>query len=102
MWQKIHSFVLPNQINCFKYYCTAFNLKKFPLPSRYSRKKSVFLEYGDLAAKYKPINLGMGFPDFGAPKWITQILVDIAKDKDPKLQMCTRSSVSKQGALQKL
>ncbi|XP_011705306.1 PREDICTED: kynurenine--oxoglutarate transaminase 3-like, partial [Wasmannia auropunctata] len=66
-------------------------MSKFDLPDRFKgNEKSVWIEYEELAHKYKPINLGHGFPDYHAPKNITNALAAVAKSDDPLLQQYTR------------
>lgn len=68
---------------------------KFKLPERYATQgESVWVEYAALAAKYKPINLGQGFPDFAAPSVVTRALADVAVDKNVLLHQYTRGFVS--------
>lgn len=50
-------------------------------------------EYIALAMKYKPLNLGQGFPDDEAPEHVTKALVDVAGDPNPLLQQYTRGHV---------
>ena len=41
---------------------------------------SVWLEFSQLAAKYNPVNLGQGFPDFDPPGFLLSALDKAAKD----------------------
>jgi len=52
------------------------------------------VEYIQLALKYKPLNLGQGFPDYYAPENVTNALAAIAKSNNPLLQQYTRGFVS--------
>ncbi|KAL0850507.1 hypothetical protein ABMA28_012298 [Loxostege sticticalis] len=65
---------------------------KFKIPSRYGTgEKSVWVEYIQLAADYKPkVNLGQGFPDFPPPQHVTQALGDIAAGENHLLHQYTR------------
>lgn len=65
---------------------------KFKLPARYGAgEKSVWVEYIELVAKYKPaVNLGQGFPDYHAPKHVTQALAEITTGDNPLLNQYTR------------
>lgn len=51
-------------------------------------------EYVILAAQYKPLNLGQGFPDFAAPKYATDALGEVAKSDNVLLHQYTRGFVS--------
>lgn len=74
---------------------SAMDTDKFRLPQRYAAQgESVWVEYAALAAKYKPINLGQGFPDFAAPSVVTRALGDVACDKNVLLHQYTRGFVS--------
>ena len=47
---------------------------KFGLPGRYEGSlESVWVEYIALALKYKPLNLGQGFPDYSPPSYVTKV-----------------------------
>ncbi|XP_055530039.1 kynurenine aminotransferase [Wyeomyia smithii] len=64
---------------------------KFDLPLRYQgSSKSVWVEYIQLAAQYKPLNLGQGFPDYHPPKYITDGLAAAANSADPLANQYTR------------
>ncbi|GLV41106.1 Kynurenine aminotransferase [Carabus blaptoides fortunei] len=64
---------------------------KFSLPNRYKgSEKSVWVEYIQLALEHKPLNLGQGFPDFAAPKYVTSALADVANGENVLLQQYTR------------
>lgn len=47
-----------------------------------------------LAAQYKPLNLGQGFPDFAAPKYVTEALAQVAQSDNVLLHQYTRGFVS--------
>lgn len=69
----------------------ASNQDKFALPTRYAQSQpSVWVEYVQLAMAYKPLNIGQGFPDFAAPKYITDALADVAQSDNALLQQYTR------------
>lgn len=42
--------------------------------------------------KYKPLNLGQGFPDYPPPEYVTDALMQVASDRN--LHQYTRSYVS--------
>ncbi|XP_072935266.1 kynurenine aminotransferase isoform X2 [Epargyreus clarus] len=65
---------------------------KFKLPERYGAgEKSVWVEYIQLAADYKPaVNLGQGFPDYPAPEHVTKALSEITVGENPLLNQYTR------------
>ncbi|XP_011135040.1 kynurenine--oxoglutarate transaminase 3 isoform X2 [Harpegnathos saltator] len=66
-------------------------MSKFDLPARLKgNEKSVWVEYIQLALQYKPLNLGQGFPDYYAPKNVTDALVATANSDNPLLQQYTR------------
>jgi kynurenine--oxoglutarate transaminase/cysteine-S-conjugate beta-lyase/glutamine--phenylpyruvate transaminase len=65
--------------------------KKFDLPQKLQgNDKSVWVEYVALAQKYKPINLGQGFPDFQAPSNIREALAGVPVHDDWALNQYTR------------
>ncbi|XP_034934560.1 kynurenine--oxoglutarate transaminase 3 [Chelonus insularis] len=67
-------------------------MNKFDLPIRCKgNDKSVWVEYINLAAKYKPLNLGQGFPDFFAPKHVTDALAESVKSNNPLINQYTRA-----------
>ncbi|XP_028165953.1 kynurenine--oxoglutarate transaminase 3 [Ostrinia furnacalis] len=65
---------------------------KFKLPSRFGTgEKSVWVEYIQLAAEYKPAaNLGQGFPDYPPPEHVTKALAEIATGDNCLLNQYTR------------
>lgn len=65
---------------------------KFKLPARYGAgEKSVWVEYIQLAAEYKPkVNLGQGFPDYHAPDHVTKALSNVAISENPLANQYTR------------
>ncbi|XP_024942705.1 kynurenine--oxoglutarate transaminase 3 isoform X2 [Cephus cinctus] len=66
-------------------------MSKFELPERFKgNEKSVWVEYIQLALKYKPLNLGQGFPDFYAPENVTKALAAAATSENPLLNQYTR------------
>uniref|UniRef100_A0A146KMB1 Kynurenine--oxoglutarate transaminase 3 n=2 Tax=Lygus hesperus TaxID=30085 RepID=A0A146KMB1_LYGHE len=65
--------------------------EKFKLPEKYKGSEyTVWAEFIDLALKYKPLNLGQGFPDFAAPDHVTKNLAEVARSDEPLLQQYTR------------
>ncbi|CAH0552677.1 unnamed protein product [Brassicogethes aeneus] len=65
--------------------------KKFVLPSRYAGSEtSVWNEYIKLAAAYKPLNLGQGFPDYPPPSYVTDALKEVACSENNFLHQYTR------------
>lgn len=52
------------------------------------------VEYMQLALKYKPLNLGQGFPDFHAPENVIKALVAATSSDNPLLNQYTRGFVS--------
>ena len=54
----------------------------------------VRVEYIQLALKYKPLNLGQGFPDFYAPPNVTKALANAVTSENPLLNQYTRGFVS--------
>ncbi|XP_033229359.1 kynurenine--oxoglutarate transaminase 3 isoform X2 [Belonocnema kinseyi] len=66
-------------------------MSKFDMPDRYrGNDKSVWVEYIQLALKYKPLNLGQGFPDFYAPENVTKALAATTTSENPLLNQYTR------------
>lgn len=65
---------------------------KFAIPQRFAgdQRKSVWAEYGQLAAKYKPLNLGMGFSNMPMDESIRKTLEDVAATTEPNLQQYAR------------
>lgn len=51
------------------------------------------VEYSQLAAEYKPLNLGQGFPDFASPDYVTKALVQVATGDNTLLHQYTRGFV---------
>ncbi|KAJ8936107.1 hypothetical protein NQ318_022929 [Aromia moschata] len=65
--------------------------KKFCLPKRYEgSEKSVWVEYIQLALEYKPLNLGQGFPDYPAPKYVIDALSEVASGENYMIHQYTR------------
>lgn len=74
----------------------SMNTEKFRLPKRYEgHHENVWVEYAQLAAQCKPLNLGQGFPDFVPPAVVSQALAEVAVDPNALLQQYTRPFVSK-------
>ncbi|XP_050577594.1 kynurenine aminotransferase [Bombus affinis] len=66
-------------------------MSKFDLPDRFKgNDKSIWVEYIQLASKYKPINLGQGFPDFYAPENLTKALAAVTTSDNPLINQYTR------------
>ncbi|XP_031778990.1 kynurenine--oxoglutarate transaminase 3 isoform X2 [Nasonia vitripennis] len=66
-------------------------MSKFDLPDRFiGNDKSVWVEYIGLALKYKPLNLGQGFPDFHAPENVRKALAATTLSDNPLLNQYTR------------
>ncbi|XP_066248627.1 kynurenine aminotransferase [Euwallacea similis] len=58
-------------------------VQKFKLPAAYEGSEpSVWVEYIQLALKYKPLNLGQGFPDYPPPKYVTDALIEVASNRN--------------------
>lgn len=51
-------------------------------------------EYIQLAAQYKPLNLGQGFPDFHTVDHVRKALLTVATSDNPLLNQYTRGFVS--------
>lgn len=66
-------------------------MDKFGLPDRLKDSSpSVWNEYSALAAKYNPLNLGQGFPDFPPPSYVIKALVDATTNPNVLLNQYTR------------
>lgn len=52
------------------------------------------VEFIQLALDHKPINLGQGFPDYAAPKTVTDALASVGNSNNTNLQQYTRGYVS--------
>lgn len=65
---------------------------KFKMPQRYQgSQQSVWVEYIQLAAEHKPLNLGQGFTDYPVPAYITDALFkSAAHSEQPLLNQYTR------------
>ncbi|XP_014216857.1 kynurenine--oxoglutarate transaminase 3 isoform X2 [Copidosoma floridanum] len=71
--------------------CKVTTMSKFDLPDRFvGNDKSVWVEYIELSLKYKPLNLGQGFPDFHAPESVRQALAKTTLGENPLLNQYTR------------
>ncbi|XP_039288808.1 kynurenine--oxoglutarate transaminase 3 [Nilaparvata lugens] len=65
--------------------------EKFKLPGRFGNiGNSVWNEFTQLAIEHRPVHLAQGFPDFPAPKHVTQTLEDVVVNGNPLLQQYTR------------
>ncbi|VVC26951.1 Pyridoxal phosphate-dependent transferase, subdomain 2,Pyridoxal phosphate-dependent transferase [Cinara cedri] len=66
-------------------------MDKFKLSSKYeSGAYNVWIEYNQLAAITKPLNLGQGFPDYEPPARITNFLAEVASEKNLYFHQYTR------------
>lgn len=54
------------------------------------------VEFVDLVAKYKPLNLGQGFPDYDSSDYVPSTLAKVASEKNNLLHQYTRGFVSNQ------
>lgn len=64
---------------------------KFRLPERYQGSTpSVWVEYIQLAADHKPLNLGQGFTDYPVPAFIREALATAATSANPLMNQYTR------------
>lgn len=52
------------------------------------------VEYIQLAAEHKPLNLGQGFPDFAAPEYVTKALAEATTGSNVLINQYTRGFVS--------
>lgn len=52
------------------------------------------VEYIALSLKYKPLNLGQGFPDFHAPENVRKALSNVVVGENPLINQYTRGFVS--------
>ncbi|XP_068609226.1 uncharacterized protein [Brachionichthys hirsutus] len=52
--------------------------------------KNVWNEFVQLAAEYKPVNLGQGFPDFAPPQFLLDAFSDALKEGGPMVHQYTR------------
>jgi kynurenine--oxoglutarate transaminase/cysteine-S-conjugate beta-lyase/glutamine--phenylpyruvate transaminase len=57
-------------------------------------QESVWVEFIQLAADHKPLNLGQGFPDFAAPPHVSQALAEATLSSNVLLNQYTRGFVS--------
>ncbi|XP_011506035.1 PREDICTED: kynurenine--oxoglutarate transaminase 3 [Ceratosolen solmsi marchali] len=81
-----------SNISIIKAFCGFATMSKFDLPERLiGNDKSVWVEYIGLALKYKPLNLGQGFPDFHAPNTVRNALANATLGTNPLLNQYTRS-----------
>jgi len=75
----------------FSLYSPIMSTSKIALADKYKGlEKNVWVELIDLAMKHKPLNLGQGFPDFAAPKHVTDALAEVAKSENILLHQYTR------------
>ena len=52
------------------------------------------IEFVDIVAKYKPCNLGQGFPDYPVPSRVTQSLAEVSASDNVLVHQYTRGFVS--------
>ncbi|KAL3320284.1 Kynurenine--oxoglutarate transaminase 3 [Cichlidogyrus casuarinus] len=52
---------------------------------------SIWVSINQSVAKYKPVNMGQGFPDFAPPTQVLDNLAQVAKDENQLLHQYTRS-----------
>lgn len=52
------------------------------------------VEYIQLAAEHKPLNLGQGFPDFAPPDYVTKALSETISGPSVLINQYTRAFVS--------
>lgn len=52
------------------------------------------MEFNQLSREYKPVDLGQGFPDFAAPRQVTQALANATTGENVLLNQYTRGFVS--------
>merc|ERR1712137_571326 len=75
----------------FSLFTPIMSSSRITLADKYNGlEKNVWVDLIDLATKYKPLNLGQGFPDFAPPKHVTDALADVAKGDNILLQQYTR------------
>jgi len=75
----------------FSLFTPIMSSSRITLADKYNGlEKNVWVDLIDLAMKYKPLNLGQGFPDFAPPKHVTDALADVAKGDNILLQQYTR------------
>ncbi|XP_017893532.1 kynurenine--oxoglutarate transaminase 3 isoform X2 [Ceratina calcarata] len=80
-----HAFILKDTIS------HSAVMSKFEIPDRLvGNEKSVWVEYTQLVLKYKPLNLGQGFPDFHAPENVIKALAATTTSDNPLLNQYTR------------
>ncbi|KAJ8921801.1 hypothetical protein NQ315_008430 [Exocentrus adspersus] len=60
------------------------------LPRLQGMEKSIWQDFAILAEKYKPLNLGLGFPDFLPPKFVRDALTEVLSKDDPFLHQYSR------------
>lgn len=51
------------------------------------------MEFVDLVAKHKPLNLGQGFPDYAISDYLPSTLAKVASEKNNLLHQYTRGFV---------
>lgn len=66
----------------------SYHVSSTQLPAAAARIRnepdSVWAEFTELALKYKPLNLGQGFPDFAAPRYLIESLQNATQIDGPK------------------
>ncbi|XP_039618488.1 kynurenine--oxoglutarate transaminase 1-like isoform X3 [Polypterus senegalus] len=54
-------------------------------------EKNIWLEFTKMAADYKPVNLGQGFPNFSPPDFVRQAFSDVVSGEDCLMHQYTRA-----------
>ncbi|KAK5650183.1 hypothetical protein RI129_001212 [Pyrocoelia pectoralis] len=62
---------------------------KFKLVAPYVKQENVWEDYVDLATRYSPVNLGMGYADFLPPQHIIDALIQTLSSENPMLHQYT-------------
>lgn len=66
----------------------------FAIPKRFEGKtKSVWNEYAQLHAEYKPLSLGHGFSDYVVTKYFNDVLAEVAANADNSMTQYARAFV---------
>lgn len=67
-------------------------LKKFAILPKYADfENNPWVEFGELAARENPVNLGQGFPDYFPPDYVAKFLKEVASSDNPLIHQYTRS-----------
>ncbi|XP_028664863.1 kynurenine--oxoglutarate transaminase 1 isoform X2 [Erpetoichthys calabaricus] len=54
-------------------------------------EKNIWLEFTEMAAKYKSVDLGQGFPNFSPPDFVRQAFSDVVSGEDCLMHQYTRA-----------